>query len=748
MVVIVDDSFALSMSNSAEAFKDPVPEAGLGNDSLDDGSNEGQNGSSVAKTNEDFGMRPIVLAKRQVKHSKGKDKDKDRDSAASLASENEFQCRPIRLGSKNKQLLNESEETVVKPVDHSKKKKTIQIHNLPVVEPETKYDGSSSVSDAIFAVCVVDFHHARGPEIQWWKSNYCVDYPADNSLFKNLPFQALPDGSHLFLETFSNFNLVYDFLTGKSYDSGDDYSHFDKDPRNLKTLFGCSCVRQVKTSSLPKEEVDRNKDITRSIVQKAVVVIARGRPIFQVIKEKLSIITASYFLQNNFENTDLLEQLFADLNSNFTFKADESSPEQNWFPSKETTNKLNDQQDELFINLHLKEIVLKFRSSFLIIFKALLLEKRVLIYSNNNLEMLTQFQNNLISLIPNLINVLDNCGCPLSDYVESNGPLSKPDSLNTTSRKSMLRFFGLPLQVFNTKGIFWNPYLPLQQLSELNAPETIGFMVGCSNLLFVNQLVDLKVDVLVNLDSSDVSYPLLKPESLSLSSRDKKFIHYIINNIYENKNNIKANEHEPFIGSDDFIRYQFEDYILSLLSTTRFYQYKEKFHQPPPGFASYDTHDTKSKSDENHDKYEEPGLNSIDNGNIDLFNAKFMEEWFRSKNFKVWNAMADEFMFNFINPRHIGVDISDSSSPYAITSFFSNLKSKLNAPAVSSLDLNSSAQKYIPDTENTEEDPHIVILQQSKPTDSKGRSDQTHTSEKPLGKRISSWTSSWGFRKK
>ena len=46
----------------------------------------------------------------------------------------------------------------------------------------------------------------------------------------------------------------------------------------------------------------------------------------------------------------------------------------------------------------------------------------------------------MLSLMPNLINNLDDSGCPLIDYAETNGPLSKPQSLNTTNRVSMLRF--------------------------------------------------------------------------------------------------------------------------------------------------------------------------------------------------------------------------------------------------------------------------------------------------------------------
>lgn len=313
--------------------------------------------------------------------------------------------------------------------------------------------------DKIFAVCLVNFHHLRGPEVQYWKSNYFPTYSP--KLFKNLPFQALPDGSHLFQETFSNFNLSYDFSNGELLDDGDDikvYNSQIKNMKTLKTLFGCSCVQQVKTSDLSQEEMDRNKDITRSIVQKAVVVICRKQPIFNKIKEKLSIITGCYFQQGDFNDFEILDLLFYNLNDIFTSKPkslnlrsgdslheseSELPPPSLDYTYEKVLNEerlKNEREDEYFVNLDLKKSILKFSTNFLIIFKSLILEKKVIVYSNNNLELLTQFQNTLILLIPNLINNLDLAGCPLLDYTEIMGPLGKPSSLNTNNRHSMLRF--------------------------------------------------------------------------------------------------------------------------------------------------------------------------------------------------------------------------------------------------------------------------------------------------------------------
>ncbi|MCP8716572.1 MAG: DENN domain-containing protein [Asgard group archaeon] len=660
---------------------------------------------------------------------------------SSLATE-EFHCRPIRLGrnasateerrssdasvsktpekqpeakkSLESALSTPPNETARQLIDseqsnlsNTSKRKSILIRNLPITSTTTSRRSESKFDDMIFAICLVDFHHQRGPEIQWWKSNYHPEYQPD--LFKNIPFQALPDGSHLFEETFSNFNLVYDFDQKKSVDDFKDVNDFKGDPRHLKTLFGCSCVRQVKTSDLSEEERERNKDITRSIVQKAIVVIVRKQPIFTKIKDKLSIITKSYFQQETFSNFELLENLFDNLNGQFKLIDNEMHTEL-------------EQEEEYYVNLNLKSTLTKFRLRFMIIFKSLLLEKKVLIYSNNNLEALTQFQNNLISLMPNLINNLDDSGCPLIDYAETNGPLSKPQSLNTTSRASMLRFFGLPLQIFNTKNSFWNPYLPLQQLDELSVQ---GFMVGCSNLLFVNQASMFGVDLLINLDTNEVTYPkdVYTPEELHLSSMDKKFINHLINS---DANNTK---HDDYMGSDDFIRYQFEDYLNSLISTMRYNQYSERFGQPPPGF-----------NEASH---------------VNDFNPKFIESWRKTQNFKIWNTIADEFIFNFIEPKHVATDIKNE--PYSInkniSNFFNSFKSKNTTTNVGNGPDTIKVHKFIeeeePPTRNVDEnssnndnhdgnvDELVAGFEKVGPTEDKLASNGN--------KRVSSWTAGWVF---
>lgn len=648
----------------------------------------------------EFSLRPLRIQKRQEKTEKTEKNDKPEKSEKAnntavsvqkLTPAEDFVCRPMRLGllaTTSKRRSSGLKEPKEPPEENDTKsaKETeihvssppvsvletaapshsrhpsIQIKNLPIVQSPKKNIDLSLDTDPIFAVCLVDFHHVRGPEVQWWRSNYHPQLEAQDNLFKNLPFQALPDGLHLFEETFSNFNLVYDFDTQRSLDDLREIGAFKGNPNHLETLFGCLCVRQVKTTDLSEIELQRNKEITRSIVQKAVVVISRKQPVFTKIKEKLSIITHSFFQQDSFGNFDLLESLFDNLNDVLRQPSEDEITAQKLAPPKSPEAQLEvemyEEQEEYFVNLNLRELLSRLKNDILVILKALLLEKRVLVYSNNNLELLTQFQNNMIALIPNLINNLELSGCPLCDYTEKHSPLSKPTTLKTNDRMSMLRFFGLPLQVFNTKGNFWNPYLPLQQMEELKAA---SYMVGCSNLLIVNQLANFQVDLLVDLDAWTVSYPCGRPEELRLTTLDKKYVSVLLG-AHPTK--------QAYVGSDDYIRYQFEDYIRSLLATMRFQQYVERFKLPPPGF----------------DPQADKAL-----GNIKNFNAEFISKWQQTKNFPIWHSTCDEFIFNFHLPTHIATEMDDPAAPYNLSGLLSSFK---KAPPPQNTNLTDRANQY------------------------------------------------------
>lgn len=69
-------------------------------------------------------------------------------------------------------------------------------------------------------------------------------------------------------------------------------NHDGTDNRPI-SLFGISCTRQLDSSTL----IDRPPEVTRSTVQKAVVVIADSPVYFGGLKEKLGMVTRAWFAQ-------------------------------------------------------------------------------------------------------------------------------------------------------------------------------------------------------------------------------------------------------------------------------------------------------------------------------------------------------------------------------------------------------------------------------------------------------------------
>jgi hypothetical protein len=48
-------------------------------------------------------------------------------------------------------------------------------------------------------VCIIDFHHARGPEVEAWIGLNEGEDPADEHEWPLLPFMALSDGAHAYV---------------------------------------------------------------------------------------------------------------------------------------------------------------------------------------------------------------------------------------------------------------------------------------------------------------------------------------------------------------------------------------------------------------------------------------------------------------------------------------------------------------------------------------------------------------------
>lgn len=498
-----------------------------------------------------------------------------------------------------------------------------------MIEEEINHD-----HEVIIGICVVDFHHTRGPEVEYWCG--LPEGTDESKLWPNLPFQALPDGSHSFKETFTYFTLLYNKKTNSSPQSGAT-DLLEKELSDYTTLFAVSCSQQISSEEL----ITKDKDVTRSTVQKAIVIVSY-QPIFGQIKDKLSIVTNVFFSQRNFSDRQIIVSLYD--NVNFLFKP-------------LSTSNLSD--SHLYVGLCLRKIILDFKKDALVLLKALLLEKKIIFYGKS-VETLCNLQFGLISLIPNLISNLQDSGSPL--LYRDTEAIIVADSFRSSDRSSVLKFMGFPLQVFENGGLF-SPYTPLQQVDDIKDEKTKFFVIGTSNSLLAERREEL-CQIYVDTDESSIEViDKSLQQMLQLSYHDKKWIESIALIVTEswNENDQETPKNSQFEGSEDFIRWQFEDYLIGVLSSAKLSDYLQ-----------------------NH-KGNERALQSVPeemkNCNaVNFFNINWVNEWKGSQNYRLFSSLTDDRLFDLFAPKHVfnGTDTLKVLQQ-KLVSAFQNLKKNNNS---------------------------------------------------------------------
>ena len=235
----------------------------------------------------------------------------------------------------------------------------------------------------VLHVVVVGFHHKKGCQVEYAHppltpggENFSAELP---SQWKHLPSLALPDGSHNYVQDTSYFHLPA--------------LH---DPR--KTVFGISCYRQVDVDKV-KNKTD---DITRGTVQKSVCVLSR-LPLFGQIQVKMSLITQAYFEEGDFSKVELINETYSNLNSCLSDDLLHTS--------------------QLYVGLSARDFIMHFKQRALVLFKLLLLERKVLFFKSP-VEALSSHILTLLSLYPGLLESgLDEAAC----IVPADTPAGSPE---------------------------------------------------------------------------------------------------------------------------------------------------------------------------------------------------------------------------------------------------------------------------------------------------------------------------------
>ncbi|KAI9090826.1 transport protein Avl9-domain-containing protein [Phlyctochytrium arcticum] len=395
----------------------------------------------------------------------------------------------------------------------------------------------------ILHVLCVSFHHRNGPQVDFafppfphLEHTQPVVGRDDGSAVKLpdewsfLPFLCLPDGAHATDEEFIYFHLP-PVEQWRAY------------PQS--TLFGLACYRQMPAHELLHKTVD----VTRSTVQKAVVVLAT-QPILGSVRSKLGLVTRAFFDQKDFSKLEILETLYQSLSASLTGYVPDST---------------------LYMGISLRELTFKFKQKTMQLFKLLFLEKRILFFGSK-VERLSAYQYSLVSLIPELLRNLQDAGSPSLGV----GHGSKKDATlhpsygSSEHLASQIRPW-MPLPIFG-ESCFFQPYIPLQQMDVLMSSDTKSYLVGTSNSIFLHHK-GCAPDAIANVDTGtlEIINPALHA-ILALTAPDKKFIDEMTKSVtatWSPEDDMSMNQQLSFEGSDDDIRSRFELYLVSLLSSVK-----------------------------------------------------------------------------------------------------------------------------------------------------------------------------------
>ncbi|XP_078008224.1 late secretory pathway protein AVL9 homolog isoform X2 [Phascolarctos cinereus] len=225
-----------------------------------------------------------------------------------------------------------------------------------------KAGGRGGPRGPVLHIVVVGFHHKKGCQVEFSYPPLITGESHDSHTlpeeWKYLPFLALPDGAHNYQEDTVFFHLP---------------------PRNGNgmTVYGVSCYRQIEAKALKV----RQADVTRETVQKSVCVLSQ-LPLYGLLQAKLQLITHAYFEEKDFSQISILKELYEHMNSSLGGASIEGS--------------------QVYLGLSPRDLVLQFRHKVLILFKLILLEKKVLFYISP-VNRLVGALMTVLSLFPGMI---------------------------------------------------------------------------------------------------------------------------------------------------------------------------------------------------------------------------------------------------------------------------------------------------------------------------------------------------------
>ncbi|KAI6240903.1 UDENN domain-containing protein [Aphelenchoides fujianensis] len=382
----------------------------------------------------------------------------------------------------------------------------------------------------ILHVIVVGFDHKKGCQVEFCyppfpnsaaTSNPDQDLP---SAWANLPTLAIPDQCHT-----STADTV--FFTIPAVENPN------------QTVFGISCYRQIESNDL----LSKDESMTRNYVQKSVCVLSTI-PLFGTLKDKLELITQSYFEEKDFSKASPTEErqslilflvqvdVLKQMHSNLTDIFDGPS------------------LDSIYMGVALEPLLRIFKHRILELIKLVLLERKI-IFELHPTNVLSDVMIGLASLFPCLIE---------SGLFESAAYVAHDHERKAEESARVRNEHGFPLQIF-TKGNIFLPYQSINGIDELRNPNVRGYCIGVTNGIYkLNQdLYDVYVTVnrpkkgaaLIEYNSGELA------QKVALTTQDTRFM----NSILKTAADAKQTPAE-FNGNDDWICMQLYLYLCSMFN--------------------------------------------------------------------------------------------------------------------------------------------------------------------------------------
>ena len=381
------------------------------------------------------------------------------------------------------------------------------------------YDPFPSLQSPILLIALISFHHKKGSIIEY-------SFPPKESLHKNSNISYLIENKNISIEKFVEDlfqKLTYICLPDGIHCTKSDTQFFIIQDYNYP-LYGISCYEQIKSQR------DDTIENTRNFIQKSLCILTI-LPLYSPLYAKLSVTLETFFNQTSLKDKNIINDLY-----------------QNFFLDGETNFRL----DEMNFVFASRKLLCFAKEKIFLILKMILLEKRILIFSNISGNVCS-FLYNLLALIPGQILFNLKNGNDIKNYLKH------------------LKFYGLPLKIFHENYKIY-PLISLYEIDQIEQEKNVNYIMGTTNQLIWNETFEKKkVDLMINIDKMEIIpfYKKDNKEILEYNKEEKDIFSNIENKLNDNKVNynntnwLNSNEIDDEI--DDFIRNEFVKYFKDLL---------------------------------------------------------------------------------------------------------------------------------------------------------------------------------------